>query len=144
MESKAINQEVDDPGLPRSGHVHHLFQKGLALNPPLCVLSRVGKRTASIIQTHSNTTTLGAGMVLTLPENSILHGPERHGFEVHPHRGITDVLLHRGEIPEDHNIVELVHRETPVTEKVDHQVVVLLGEVPFWPVRKFCVKGDKL
>ena len=33
MESKAINQKVDDPGLSRSSHVHHLFQKGLALNP---------------------------------------------------------------------------------------------------------------
>ena len=43
MQCKAINQEVDDPGLSRSSHVHHLFQKGLALNPPLGILPGVCK-----------------------------------------------------------------------------------------------------
>ena len=71
-------------------------------------------------------------MIFTFPENGVLHGPERHSFEVHPHWGGTDVLLHSGEITKDHDIIELVHRETPVAEEVDHQVVVLLRKVPFF------------
>ena len=70
-------------------------------------------------------------MILTLPENGILHGPERHSLELYASRRIAKILLHSREIPEDHNIVELVHRETPVAEEVDHQVVVLLRKVPF-------------
>ena len=94
MESKAINQKVDDPGLSRSSHVHHLFQKGLALNPPLGILPGVCK--FNIIQTHSDAATLGTGMIFTFPENGVLHGPERHSFEVHSCRGIANVLLHSG------------------------------------------------
>ena len=67
--AKPSNQKVDDPGLSRSSHVHHLFQKGLALNPPLGILPGVCK--FNIIQPYGNAATLGTGMIFTLYSNAI-------------------------------------------------------------------------
>lgn len=83
------------------------------------------------IQAYSVAAAFGTGVVFTIPENGILHGSERHSLELHASRRIAEILLHSGEIPENHNIVEIIHREPPVAEKVNHQIVVLLRKLSF-------------
>ena len=133
MEHKAVYQQFNDFVFLWRGYLCRLFQKGLALGLTFNVLLLVrdGIVASLGIQAHGVAVAFGTGVVFAIPENGILHGSERHSLELHASRRIAEILLHSGEIPENHNIVEIIHRETPVAEKVNHQIVVLLCKLSF-------------
>lgn len=129
MQRKTIQQEADDLRLFWRGYACGLFQKGLALNLLLGILSAICK--LSIVQAHSDTAALGTGMIFTLPENGTLHGSERHCLERHPSGRVTKILLDSGEIAEDHDVVKIIHWEMFTAEIINDHIVVLLRKLPF-------------
>ena len=83
------------------------------------------------IQTYGVATAFSTGMVFTLPENGIFHSPERHRLELHPGGRVAKILLHSGEVAKDHDVIEIIHRETFIAEIINDHIVVLLRKLPF-------------